>query len=317
MQANVGIERELRPGLIAGADAVWRRFSNTFVTGIDENLFSSTMGPVIPVCIGTQKTDVTAVCSNGAITFDATIGHARSVGLLVHVDHRLRRLHYTLSYTLSSYIGTNGTGTNGSGQGTTGTGFSNFNWTANVGPLPTDRRHVLNVVGTWTLPARLAVSFNFTAASAPPFTAFLGNIDLDGDGTVNDLLPGSTVGAFGRSLSKSDLMTLVKAYNDNDASHAGLNGKQLLPIKLPATFAIGDAFCTLDLRVSRTFGPPGARFRVEAIAEVFNVLNTRNYAGFGEDLTKPTTFGQPSGLASQVFGSGGPRAGQFGFRLTF
>jgi hypothetical protein len=306
MQANVGIERELRAGLVAGADVVWRRFSHTFITGIDENLWSSG-AQVIASCDPAKATDPATVCSNGPITFDATIGHARALGLLVHIDHRLQSLQYTVSYTLSTYTGTNGTGTNGPGQGPpNATGFSNFNWTANVGPLPTDRRHVLDVAGTLTLPARLAVSFNFTAASAPPFTAFLGGLDLDGDGTVNDLLPGSTVGAFGRSMNAADLEKLVNAYNQNASTK----------IRLPTTFAFGDAFCTLDLRVVKRFGVGGRHIRVEAIAEVFNVLNTRNYTSYDGNLLH-STFGQPLALASQTFGSGGPRAGQFGVRLSF
>ena len=315
IQVNVGIEREIRRGLIAGADVVWRAFSHTFITGIDENR-SSTANPVIIQCMPPQLLDPTAAtCSNGPITFDATIGHARSVGLLVHVDHRLGGLHYVASYTLSSYTGTYGTGTNGPGQGATiATGFNNFDWTANVGPLPTDRRHVLNVAGTWTLPARLAVSVNLTVASAPPFTAYLGGIDLDGDGTTNDLLPGSTVGAFGRSLNASDLVNLVNAYNQDYAPHVGPTGTTIPPL---TTFAFGDAFSTLDLRVTRTFTPLRSHLRVEAIAEVFNLFNTQNYASYSGDLLKPTTFGQPTALASQVFGSGGPRAAQFGFRLTF
>jgi hypothetical protein len=301
LHVNAGIERQVRPALNVGADVVWRRFSQTFITGIDENRWTSAGGAVIPACMGAQVLDLTAHCSNGPITFDATIGHARSVGLLVHIDHRLPRLQYTVSYTLSSFVGTNGTGP--------GTGFSNDNWTSNVGPLPTDRRHLLDVAGTWTLPARLAVSFNFAAASAPPFSAYLGGVDIDGDGTSNDLLPGSTVGAFGRSLDAADLVRLVNTYNE-------VRGTPLPAITLPPTFAFGDAFCTLDVRFTRSFGARAGRLRVEAIAEVFNLFNRRNYSAYDGNLLSPT-FGQPQALASQAFGSGGPRAGQFGFRVTF
>jgi hypothetical protein len=300
IHGNLGIERAVGRTLIVGADGVYRHFSHVVIPGIDEELFGSLSAP-LTTCRGSAIIDVSAPCARGPITFDVTAGHARALALLVHVDQHLPRLQYSVAYTLSSYRGTNGTGA--------GTGFNNFNWGVNTGPLPSDRRHMLNVSGRLSLPWRLELGFNMAAASAPPFSAYLGNVDLNGDGTANDLLPGSTVGAFGRNLNRVDLMTLVHAYNQNLPAGAS-------PIRLPASFAFGDTFCTIDLRLARTFGPSTGRFRIEAIAEVFNVLNTRNYTGYDGNLLGPT-FGQPTALASQAFGSGGPRAGQFGFRLTF
>jgi hypothetical protein len=305
LHVNVGIERELNGSLTIGADGVWRRFSNTFITGIDENRWFSAKGAVIPACLAPQARNVAIHCSNNPITFDVTAGHARAIALLVHVDQRLARVQYSIAYTLSSYVGTNGTGS--------GTGFDNFNWLANVGPLPSDRRHVFNVSGRMSLPARLELGFNIAATSAPPFSAYLSGVDVDGDGTSSDLLPGSTVGAFGRSLDRDDLLTLVDLYNQNYAGRAGVSGP-LPTIAQPSAFAFGDAFCTVDLRLTRTFVV--GRVHFDAIAEVFNLFNTRNYTAFDANLLSPT-FGQPTALASQIFGSGGPRAGQFGFRLSF
>jgi hypothetical protein len=50
---------------------------------------------------------------------------------------------------------------------------------------------------------------------------------------------------------------------------------------------------------------------------MFNVLNVANLGGFSGNLANPAGFGQPTSRASQVFGSGGPRALQLGARFSF
>ena len=51
--------------------------------------------------------------------------------------------------------------------------------------------------------------------------------------------------------------------------------------------------------------------------EVFNVFNVANLGGYSFNLNNTATFGLPTNRASQVFGSGGPRAFQVGGRFTF
>ena len=51
--------------------------------------------------------------------------------------------------------------------------------------------------------------------------------------------------------------------------------------------------------------------------KVFNLYNHSNLTGYSGDLTNRATFGQPTGRATQVFGSGGPRAFQLAVRLVF
>jgi hypothetical protein len=50
---------------------------------------------------------------------------------------------------------------------------------------------------------------------------------------------------------------------------------------------------------------------------VFNLFNTANLMGYSGNLLSPALFGQPGGRFTQVFGSGGPRAFQFGARASF
>jgi hypothetical protein len=52
------------------------------------------------------------------------------------------------------------------------------------------------------------------------------------------------------------------------------------------------------------------------IGEVFNLYNKSNLNGYNGDLTRPD-FGQPNSRATQVFGSGGPRAFQLALRIGF
>jgi hypothetical protein len=69
------------------------------------------------------------------------------------------------------------------------------------------------------------------------------------------------------------------------------------------------------MRLSRTLAFR-ERWRVSLIGEVFNLYNKANLSGFSGDLTS-AAFGQPTSRASQVFGSGGPRAFQLAMRLSF
>jgi hypothetical protein len=50
---------------------------------------------------------------------------------------------------------------------------------------------------------------------------------------------------------------------------------------------------------------------------MFNVFNVANLGGYSFNLSNTATFGQPTNRASQVFGSGGPRALQLGTRFSF
>src|SRR5262249_335079 len=160
-----------------------------------------------------------------------------------------------------SYSGTNGTAT--------GAGFNNNDWFANDGPLPTDERHILNVSGIVALPWHLRMSLNASAASAPPFSVYVGGLDFNGDGTINDLLPGTTVNAFGRNLTKADLVALVAAYNQQYAGQRTAGGQLAKALTLPETFAFNDDFFTVDMRINRALSFSRRHSQLELIAEVF------------------------------------------------
>jgi hypothetical protein len=87
------------------------------------------------------------------------------------------------------------------------------------------------------------------------------------------------------------------------------------PIMLPPQFSSGDSFFSLDLRVARHLDL-GEHVRATLLGEVFNLFNIANLTGYSNVLNG-LTYGQPGVRAGQVFGSGGPRAFQFGARLEF
>jgi hypothetical protein len=197
------------------------------------------------------------------------------------------------------------------------TGFNNGNWFENYGPLLTDQRHVLNLSGFIELPRGFRLSSSISYYSRPPFAVFVGNMDFNGDGTRNDLLPGTKANQFNRGLGKDDLARLVESYNRDIAGKRTAGGQTAPRLTLPGSYSFDHNFFTQDLRLSRTFVLKTERLRLVLLGEVFNLFNAANLVGYSGNIANPAIFGQPSSRADQVFGSGGPRAFQLGARLSF
>ena len=311
---NLGVQRELTRDLVLTADFVWRRFLHNFLPDIDYNRYNRRINgvqtPAIPLCTTAQRNDVTAVCSAGPITFDNTTGIANYKGLLVRLEKRFsRRTQFLASYALGSFVGSNGAAA--------GSGFNNDNWFENYGPLPTDRRHILNLSGFVDLPRRFQISFIVSAYSRLPFSAFVNNMDFNGDGTTNDLLPGTGVNQLNRGLHKEELARLVATYNQEFANKQTAGGQKATPLVLPDNYALNDNFFTQDVRVGRTFSLGKERVGLTLFGEVFNLFNTANLVDYSGNISNAATFGQPARRFDQIFGSGGPRAFQFGIRVNF
>jgi hypothetical protein len=311
---NVGVQRQIVPDFVLSADFVYRHFIHGGLGsgGIDLNHYNSVRGSVIPKCAGVQQNDPQALCSTGPINVWQGASRQTYKGLLVRADKRFSHRYQVLgSYAYSSNTGTAGTGG--------AVGLNLDNWLQNPGPLATDFTHILNLSGVVQLPARFELGLNFSYSSAPPFSATVGSsltgIDFNGDGTFGDLLPGTTVNAFNRGLGRSDLVRLVDQFNQTYGGTSDLHGRPIPPLTLPASYAFGDNFHSLDLRLSRSF-VFREQWRLSLIAEVFNLYNKANLSGYSGDLTN-AAFGQPTARFTQVFGSGGPRAFQLALRLAF
>jgi carboxypeptidase family protein len=306
LHASVGVQREIARDFVLSADFAYRHFVHLTLGGaIDLNHTNSIRGRVIPACTATQENDPQAICSRGAINVQEWQGRATYKGLLLRADKRFSHGFQVLG----SYAWSNNTGTNN------GSGFNLDNWLQNRGPVPTDFTNILNLAAVAHLPRRFDLGLNFSYSSAPPFSAYVGGIDFNGDGTPGDLLPGTTVNAFNRGMGRTDLEQFVPQFNSKYALTKDAQGLAIPRLTLPANYVFGDNFHSLDLRLGRSF-VFRERWRLSLIGEVFNLYNKANLTGYSGDLTS-AAFGQPTSRATQVFGSGGPRAFQLGVRVSF
>jgi hypothetical protein len=309
IQVGLGIQRQLAHDFVITADLVYRHFAHiggSFPLLIDVDHFSAARGPLLPLCVtNDQKMDPTASCSLGPISSTVGIGEGQYRGVLVRAEKR-----YSHGWQfLGSYAYSSGTGTGFM------SGFNNDDPLANYGPLNADSRHILSLSGLTRLPLRFHLGYFATYVSKPPFSAVLSGFDMNGDGTTTDLLPGTTVNQFNRSLGKPDLQGLVTMFNQIYAGTLDARGSLLPLIALPSHYEFGDPSLTQDLRLSRDLKVRD-RLGITLIGEVFNVLNIANLSGYSNNLIG-AGFGQPKSRVTQVFGSGGPRAFQFGTRVDF
>jgi hypothetical protein len=303
---NLGVQRELARDFVVSADFALRHFDHLNLGRLDLNRFDSARGPVLPLCTAAQRNDPHALCSTGPINVQVNAGRTTYRGLLVRADKRFSRGFQLLgSWAFSRNSGAEGLGP----------GFNLDDWLSNRGPLAIDFTHLVNLAGVVKLPSRFLLGFNFSYTSAPPFNPFLGGNDFNGDGTIDDLLPGTTVNAFNRGLGRADLERLVAQFNQTQAGRADAKGVTIPRLTLPASYTFGDNFHALDLRLSRVFAVE-KRVKISLIGEVFNLYNTANLAGHSANLAA-AGFGQPTVRFTQVFGSGGPRAFQLAARLSF
>jgi hypothetical protein len=116
-------------------------------------------------------------------------------------------------------------------------------------------------------------------------------------------------------MGRGDLERRATQFDDTYPLRKDAQGRTIPRLALPANYAFGDDFHSLDLRLSRTF-KCGERSRVSVIGEVFNLYNNANLSGYSGDLTS-AAFGQPTSRATQIFGSGGPRAFQLAMKVSF
>jgi hypothetical protein len=223
---------------------------------------------------------------------------------MVRLDKRWTRgIQFRGSYALSNHKGFNGV-------------INNNDWFESYGPRDTDRRHVFTFSGIADLPWGLRLSGISKILSGPPFRAQLFGLDLNGDGIISDLLPGTGWNELNRSLNKDDLRTVADQFNANFAGQRTATGQLISPVTLPSNFDFGDSVFSQDLRLAKIF-KLSEHHELNVFGEVFNLFNVANLEGYSVNLADPNAFGQPNRRVTQVFGSGGPRAWQVGARLSF
>ena len=307
LHMSLGVQRELPGNMVLGVEFVRRNFDDTLLGSLDLNRFNrfvnGVQSPVIARCTSAAASaDPNAQCSNGAITFWTPGGKERYQALLTKLDKRFsNRYLFGVSYALTNRDTVNG--------------ISNLDdYFANYGPSAA--RHLLNVSAMVDLPGNIQLGIISAMASRSPVMPTIANVDLDGDGTTTTPVPGVDFNCFNLGCGKEDLAAAVTAYNTRYGGQRDARGQVIAPIALPANYEFGDAFSSQDVRLTKTFTVSGST-KIAVFGEVFNVFNVANLGGFSYNLSNPGTFGQPTNRASQVFGSGGPRAFQIGGRLTF
>jgi hypothetical protein len=259
--------------------------------------------PVIRRCANAaEAANPNAQCSTGPITFWTPGGRETYNALLVKLDKRFsNRYLFGASYALT--------------KRTTIDGISNLDdYFANEGPA--GAMHLLNLSALVDLPGNIQIGIISAMSSKSPVMPSIANLDLDGDGTTTTPIPGVDYNCFNRGCNADDLVAAVAAFNSQYAGQRDARGQVIAPLTLPASFELGDAFSSQDIRVTKTFNLQ-SDVKLAVFAEVFNVFNVANLGGYAFNLSNTATFGQPTTRASQVFGSGGPRAVQIGGRFTF
>ncbi|MGH8459536.1 MAG: hypothetical protein ACRESV_09310, partial [Nevskiales bacterium] len=198
------------------------------------------------------------------------------------------------------------------------------------GPTPNDQRHRFVFSGVFDLPRGFKLAPIWTMASGVPMDILLPPDILIG-GNSGFRVPQLGRNAGGRQFRTGAELNAFLA----QVNAAGGVGGVLLPL-VDEDARFSDSFHSLDLRLGKTF-KIGEQVSIEGMAEVFNLFNVTNilgvsnvnYSGFSNtllrdssdpldpDFLRSSAFGRPVTTAGGVFGSGGPRAFQFGVRVAF
>jgi hypothetical protein len=247
----------------------------------------------------------------GRSTYDALL-----VSLKSHLNHPLpgvSRLSLISSYTLSRYKSL------AQDQDFVNNAIDFNNPLKFFGPEGLDRTHQVSLGAVMDLPlaTRVAVTTHWDTAS--PLTLTLpqagtpGEIfrtDVTGDGTVGDVVPGSNVGSFGRSIKASDLNKFLASYNSTAAGQLTPAGQALVSAGLftsaqltslgavTPTLALApagqvgvapiftfDAHVSWELRLSKVLHALPERVVLEPQIALFNVFNYQNHDPFGNVLS--------------------------------
>lgn len=298
-----------------------------------------------------------------------SVYNGMQLGLKANVGHPItgiRNLSWQVSYALSSYVSTF------QDSDFINTANDNDNPTHFIGPNGLDRRHQLSFGGTADLPGSFRFGVISHFYSPLPLTlrvpgAGAGGIfvsDLTGDGSgdgsgvypLGDILTGTNVGSFGRSVSPGSLGSVITNYNNTQAGQPTPAGQVLIQnglftaAQLSALGGVQQALAAppsgqtgldwlraVDLKLS---WPKKVRenITIEPSAAFYNAFNFANFDAPGNTLsgilnlagdTTPgsansTTVQQRNskvanriGVGSGTFALGSPRVIEFGLRLSF
>jgi hypothetical protein len=274
--------------------------------------------------------------------------------------------NFEVSYAYSRFVTSAGIGGTGSSsdQFFSPPSYNNRNPTANIGYGGLDRTNILSLGGGITAKygPRIGVIGHFESATPTNLTVDKQNSqpgeifrsDVDGDGQVGDLLPGTNPGWYGRKVSPGKLNNTITNYNNTHAGTLTPAGQALVtaglftPGQLIAAGATEPLLATAPGRgfstsLLRTFDANVSypirwsklpeSVSLEPSVAFYNVFNMANYDGptattvaTAADVADGNVNGPSDGSVynqnrisrkTGTFDQGAPRATEFQLKLNF
>jgi hypothetical protein len=277
----------------------------------------------------------------------------------------IKSVNFQIAYSLSRFVEPGAASSSSPGSFSLGdqdfvnAAIDNAHPLAYEGPSALDRTHQLSFGGVADLPGGFRTSITAHFYSGLPLSLTVPNTgigpgeifrtDFTGDGTVGDLLPGTAVGAFDRSVMASGLNGLIQNYNNTIANQPTPAGQLLVAqglFTVPQLQALGGVAPTIspapagqvntstlrdfDVRFSWVH-KFGERFSIEPSCGLFNVFNFSNFdlppnvmsgllngsAGSVNGTTQADRVSNRVGLGTGVYALGAPRQIEFGMTINF
>ncbi len=309
MAFNFGVQREIRPGLVADASYV-----GTLGRNLLRTLNINQLRPGTRLNAPNSAINVNALRpypGYGDINIQETGDSSNYNSLQTSLNQRYRSgLTFGLTYTLSRTLDTSG-----------GTFQDIYNARADYGLSSIHRKHVFTINYVYELP--------FFKESGGLVRAVLGGWEVSGISSYQSGAPNnvtvpvdaartgagsSRASVAGNPNLSSDERTLSRWYNTEAflpaermiAGQFGNAGRNIL---------IGPAFTQTDVALLKNFRIQ-ERFNVQFRAESFNVINSPSFTSLNTTVRFDTS-GRPSQNYGSITGSGPGRVLSFGLKLLF